>query len=64
MTTTIPANTNACPCRSVRRTAKNVLGLISSGSRLMHLNDRKITPCDPSKILPSTHVLLTSGLSA
>ena len=64
MTKTIPANTNACPCHSVRRTAKNVLGLISSGSRMMHLHDRKIKARNPSKILPSTHVLLTSGLSA
>ena len=52
-----PANTNERPRRAILATLDNVIDLAS-------WRDRKTRICASSKVLPSTHVLLTCGLTA
>ena len=56
-TDTNTANTNARPRRSVLASIDNVIDLSAWRKRKTHL-------CASSKVLPSTHVLLTCGLTA
>lgn len=56
-TDTKTANTNAQPRRSILASIDNVIDLAA-------WRDRKNDLCASSKAVPSTHVLLTCGLTA
>lgn len=51
------ANTNAQPHRAILSTIDNVIDLAAWRARKKQL-------CASSKVLPSTHVLMTGGLTA
>ncbi|MEO3414269.1 hypothetical protein AAFO92_06395 [Roseovarius sp. CAU 1744] len=56
-TETKTANTNSCPRHTIPASPAVVIDLPAR-------QDGKSTLCATTKILPSTHVLLTCGLSA